>query len=88
MVAIIDRKFIALMGWLAGGAGLAALGIIHHYRIIDRDITTALGPAWPWVAGYLLALVLLAFVRFVLVAKEEPLSNEVTTPADLRKNRA
>jgi len=67
MVAIIDKRFTALMGWLAAGAGLATIGIIHNYQIIDTDITTQLGPAWQWVLGYLLSLVLLFLVRFCLV---------------------
>lgn len=85
MVAIIDRKFNALMGWLAGGAGLAAIGIIHHYRIIDKDITTALGPAWPWVAGYLLALGMLAFVRFFLVSGEAVSDLEIPSAEDAQE---
>lgn len=67
MVSIIDKRFSALMGWLAAGAGLAAIGIIHNFRILDTDITTQLGPAWEWVFGYLLALALLFLVRFFLV---------------------
>lgn len=71
MAAIIDKKFTAVMGWLAGGAGLAALGIIHHFRILDTDITTELGPAWQWVVGYLLALVMLYLVRLCFVVKDQ-----------------
>ncbi len=82
MVAIIDRKSKALMGWLAGGAALAAMGIIHHYRVIDRDITTALGPAWPWVSGYLLALALLVLVRAFLVSKEPVPEMEIPSAED------
>jgi AGZA family xanthine/uracil permease-like MFS transporter len=70
MVAIIDRRFGTLLCWLAGGAGLAALGIIHHYKVIATDITTNLGPAWPWVLGYLLALAALAVLRWALVSGE------------------
>ena len=71
MVAIIDKRFTALMGWLLGGAGLAAIGIIHHYTILDTDITTKLGPAWQWVLGYLLALVLLYLVRWLMVDQSD-----------------
>ena len=80
MVAIIDRRFVALMGWLAGGAGLAAIGIIHHYRILEKDITTALGPAWPWVAGYVLAAGVLGLVRFVMVADENAPVPDLSSP--------
>lgn len=71
MVAIIDKRFTALMGWLGAGAGLAAVGIIHNFRILDTDITTQLGPAWEWVFGYLLALALLFLVRFCLVDRSD-----------------
>lgn len=69
MVAIIDRKFTALMGWLLAGSILAAVGIIHNFRIYTQDITSQLGPAWQWVFGYLLAIALLYIVRSFLVVK-------------------
>jgi AGZA family xanthine/uracil permease-like MFS transporter len=75
MVAIIDKRFTALMGWLAAGAGLAAVGIIHNYQILERDITTQLGPAWQWVLGYLLALALLYLVRLCLVERSDETSS-------------
>lgn len=80
MVAIIDKRFTALMGWLAVGGGLAAIGIIHNYRILDTDITTQLGPAWQWVLGYLLALLMLFLVKFVLVDQSD-LSSAAPGPA-------
>ena len=55
------------MAWLAAAGAMAAAGIIHSFIIFDQDITTKLGPAWQWVFGYLVALALLAFVRFCLV---------------------
>lgn len=67
MVAIIDRKFTAMMGWLAAGGGLAFMGIAHNFKILNTDITTKLGPAWEWVLGYLLALIMLYLVRLIFV---------------------
>jgi len=71
MAAIIDKQFNAAMGWLAAGAGLSLMGIIHHFRILDSDITTQLGPAWQWVCGYLLAVGMLYLVKYVFVVKTE-----------------
>lgn len=67
MAAVIDRRFTAVMGWLAAGAGLAGIGIIHNFQILPTDITTQLGPAWQWVFGYLLAIALLYLVRLIFV---------------------
>jgi len=69
MVAIIDRRFTALMGWLLAGAGLSAIGIIHHFQILTTDITPKFGPGWQWVIGYLLAVVLIYLVKWLLVEK-------------------
>ncbi|MEC7235831.1 MAG: hypothetical protein VXV86_04035 [Verrucomicrobiota bacterium] len=80
MVAIIDKRFTALMAWLAASAAMAAAGIIHSFIIFDQDITTKLGPAWQWVYGYLVALALLAIVRFCLV-KRSDLPNKAQGPA-------
>ena len=52
-------------------AAMAAAGIIHSFMIFDQDITTKLGPAWQWVFGYLVALALLALVRFCLVKRSD-----------------
>ena len=71
MVAIIDKHFTALMAWLTAAAAMAASGIIHSFIIIDQDITTKLGPALQWVFGYLVALALLALVRFCLVKRSD-----------------
>jgi len=69
MVAIIDKRFTALLGWLLAGAGLAAIGIIHHFQILTNDIIPRFGPGWQWVIGYLLAVGLLYLVRAFLVVK-------------------
>jgi AGZA family xanthine/uracil permease-like MFS transporter len=81
MVSIIDRNFTATMGWLAAGAGLALAGIAHHYKILETDITTQLGPAWEWVLGYLLAMLMLFLVRFLLVDKSAETSKHAPGPA-------
>ena len=59
------------MAWLTAAAAMAASGIIHSFIIIDQDITTKLGPALQWVFGYLVALALLAIVRFCLVKRSD-----------------
>ena len=87
MVAIIDKRFTALMAWLAAAAAMAAAGIIHSFIIFDQDITTKLGPAWQWVFGYLVALALLAFVRFCLV-KRSDLPEEAPGPAFNRSSNS
>jgi adenine/guanine/hypoxanthine permease len=66
-VAIVEKRFSHILGWLVTGAVLSMLGIIHNFRILDTDITTGLGPAWPWVVGYAVTFLILALVRFTLV---------------------
>jgi AGZA family xanthine/uracil permease-like MFS transporter len=66
-VAIIDKQFFSFLGWLAAAGVLSVIGIIHNFNILDSDITTKLGPAWNWVWGYTLTLLVLALVRFSLV---------------------
>ena len=66
-VAIIDKRFFSFLGWLAAAGLLSLIGIIHNFKILDTDITTELGPAWPWILGYTITLLILALVRFTLV---------------------
>lgn len=67
MVAIIDRKFSAMLIWLGVGGLLALLGIVHHYKVLTTDITTGVGPAWSWVVGYGLTIGVILLVRYTLV---------------------
>ncbi len=67
MVAIIERKFSAMLLWLGAGGLLAMVGIVHHYKVLDTDITTGVGPAWPWVLGYGLTIGIILLVRYALV---------------------
>ena len=60
---------------------MAAAGIIHSFIIFDQDITTqTFDLHWQWVFGYLVALALLAIVRFCLV-KRSDLPNKAPGPA-------
>lgn len=77
MVAIIDRKFTVMMGWLVAGGALAAVGIFHNYEIIGNDITSQLGPAWQWLIGYLLALSMLYLVKILFVRNPEEATDTV-----------
>jgi adenine/guanine/hypoxanthine permease len=70
-VAIIERRFSSMITWLAIGGGLAFLGIIHNFKVLDNDITTQLGPAWDWILGYGLTLIIIVAVRFCLVLGHE-----------------
>jgi AGZA family xanthine/uracil permease-like MFS transporter len=80
-VAIVEKKFTSVIAWLAVAGGLAFLGIIHHFQVLNTDITTKLGPAWNWIVGYLLTLVVLVVVRFCLVLghEEREIPNDTTT---------
>ncbi|MCB1123817.1 MAG: NCS2 family permease, partial [Verrucomicrobiae bacterium] len=66
-VAIVEKRFAGIVGWLIGAGILSFLGIIHHFRVLDTDVTTALGPAWPWIIGYTVSLIALVVVRYTLV---------------------
>ena len=66
-VAIVDKRFFSFLGWMAAAGVLSMIGIIHNYKILDTDITTQLGPAWNWVLGYTITLLILALVRYTLV---------------------
>ena len=70
MVAIIDKKLPAALGWLFSGAVLSGVGIIHHYKILDSDITTQFGPNWEMVGGYALAASCVLFVKILVVKKD------------------
>ena len=70
-VAIIERRFSSMITWLAIGGCLAFLGIIHNFKVLDNDITTQLGPAWDWILGYGLTLIIIVAVRFCLVLGHE-----------------
>jgi len=80
-VAIVEKKFTSVIAWLAVAGGLAFLGIIHHFQVLNTDITTKLGPAWNWIVGYLLTLVVLVVVRFCLVLghEEREIPNDTTS---------
>lgn len=66
-VAIVDRKFGNILTWLGVAGLLSFMGIIHNFRVLENDITTGLGPAWPWIIGYTASLLILALVRYTLV---------------------
>ncbi len=67
MVAIIERKFSTMLIWLGAGGLLAMVGIVHHYTVLTTDITTGVGPAWPWVLGYALTAGIILIIRYTLV---------------------
>ncbi|WP_269525158.1 hypothetical protein [Coraliomargarita parva] len=71
MVAIIDKKFSSVINWLLAGSIMAAVGIIHSFKVLETDVTSGFSPAWEWVLGYGLAALSLLFVRLCLVVKEE-----------------
>ncbi|MEM6925634.1 MAG: NCS2 family permease, partial [Myxococcota bacterium] len=64
-VGIIERQFVRAAGWCAVGALLSLTGLMHGYRVTIGDTAIALGPAWPWVAGYATVAVVLVVARFV-----------------------
>jgi AGZA family xanthine/uracil permease-like MFS transporter len=51
-VAIIERRFRTAAAWCWVAAGLSASGIMHGWAFTAADSVLALGPAWPWVAGW------------------------------------
>jgi hypothetical protein len=63
-VACIDGNFRALMIWLSGAALFAFLGISHKFEVLANDVVSRLGPAWEWVASYLLAIAAIVAVHF------------------------
>ncbi|MEM9160720.1 MAG: NCS2 family permease, partial [Verrucomicrobiota bacterium] len=75
MVALIERKFWAALAWMGAMSGLSMVGILHHFRVLDSDITTALGPAWEWVFAYLLAAIVLVVVRLLMMNPESKDTN-------------
>ncbi len=65
-VAVIDRRFRAGAWWAVAAAALAAVGLIHSYRVAGGDTALALfEPAWRWVVGYLAVAALLAVAPWV-----------------------
>ena len=58
-VAIVERRFLRAGGWMALAAGLSATGLVHGHRYTASDTAIRVGPAWPYVAGYAIAAVLL-----------------------------
>jgi AGZA family xanthine/uracil permease-like MFS transporter len=51
-VAVIERRFTLAGGWCLLAAALSATGLMHGYRFTPADTALALGPGWPWAAGY------------------------------------
>lgn len=64
-VAIIERRFGLAAAWFGVCAALSATGIMHGYTFTYADATLALGPAWPWVTGYLAMAAVMLLARFV-----------------------
>ncbi len=60
-VYIIEREFRKAAAWMAGGAVLSAVGLMHSYVFTPGDTAMSLSPAWPWAAGYA-AVALLLFL--------------------------
>ena len=63
-VEIIERRFLRAAAWCAAGAGLSATGLMHGYQFTIGDTALALGPAWPWAAGYGLVALLLVIANW------------------------
>lgn len=71
MVAIVDGKMRAACLWLLASAGLAIVGILHKFAVIETDVTAGLGPAWSVAFGYLLSVGALFLFRILFVEKGE-----------------
>ena len=71
MVAVIESRFWASIAWILACACLSTFGLIHHFKILDTDITTALGPAWEWVFGYISAALVLVVVKFTIMRPQK-----------------
>ncbi|MFO0582642.1 MAG: hypothetical protein U0229_10235 [Anaeromyxobacter sp.] len=51
-VAVIERRFVRGGLWMLAAAVLSLAGLMHGFAYVGADTTLALGPAWPWAAGY------------------------------------
>ncbi|MDQ8205456.1 hypothetical protein [Pelagicoccus sp. SDUM812003] len=71
MVAIVEKRPLVAMGWLAASAGLSLTGVMHRFEVIETDVTAGIGPAWTIALGYLLAVIVFAVFRYVFVAQEQ-----------------
>lgn len=64
-VEIIERRFMHAAGWMLAAAALSGVGLMHGYAFTPGDTALALGPAWPWVAGYGAMALVFAAARWV-----------------------
>jgi AGZA family xanthine/uracil permease-like MFS transporter len=69
-VMIIERRFRAAAGWFATGAVLAALGLMHSWKLTPQDAVMSLRPAWPYVAGYAFVAGLLLVAPWITQAED------------------
>jgi len=78
-VACIDGKFRTLIIWLVCAVVFALLGISHKFEVLGNDVVSRLGPAWDWVFGYLLAIVVIVAVHFALRHKPTETTQPMAT---------
>lgn len=64
-VAIIEQRFPVAGAWALVGAGLSAVGLMHGFQFTPADVVVQLGPAWPWVYGYLAVAAVLFVAPYV-----------------------
>ena len=64
-VAVVERRFERAAAWMALGAALSALGLVHGYQFTAGDTAIRLAPAWPWAAGYLAMAAVFLAARWV-----------------------
>jgi AGZA family xanthine/uracil permease-like MFS transporter len=68
--AVIERRFLQASIWCWVAAGLSAVGLMHGYRWEAGDTVMALGPAWPWAAGYSAMGFVFLSARWLTVAEQ------------------
>src|SRR5690606_16381982 len=73
-VAIIDGRPRLAAGWMLVACIGAATGLMHGYAFTPRDTVLALGPAWPWGAGY--AAMALVFGLAPWITERDPAAHE------------
>ena len=66
-VAVIEQQFLRAALWCWAGAALSACGLMHAYAFTPGDAVGVMSPALPWAAGYGLAGLVFAGVRWATV---------------------
>ena len=77
-VAVIDGRPRTAAIWMFVACLGTATGLMHGYAYTPADTTLALGPAWPWVAGY--AAMALIFGLAPWVTERDPSAHAPSDP--------